>query len=88
MAVGFVDELGVIEAKSRPARMGRNPAATEAPQSKASKKISSRRRISGVLQTWGAERALLGTPIIRQRLALQLACAHAASPVPLPQTRL
>jgi nucleoid DNA-binding protein len=30
MAVGFVDELGVIEVKSRPARMDRNPAAGEA----------------------------------------------------------
>jgi nucleoid DNA-binding protein len=43
MEIGFVDELGVIEVKSRPARVGRNPAAGEATQIKASKKIALRR---------------------------------------------
>jgi hypothetical protein len=88
MAILFVDELGVIEVKSRPARLGRNLADGEATQIKAGKKIMSRRFSARHTKPRGAERTLLGTPIIRQRLALQLACAHGASPVPLPQTRL
>jgi hypothetical protein len=42
MAIGFVEQPGVIEVKSRPARLGRNLADGEATQIKAGKKIVSK----------------------------------------------
>jgi nucleoid DNA-binding protein len=55
MAILFVDELGVIEVKSRPARLGRNLADGEATQIKAGKKIMSRRFSARHTKARGAE---------------------------------